>query len=102
MICRLGFRRVLSLSILALYIALIVLGAISHQHGARRQAQLRPAAFQNHDGNLDLPSPSEPVEWRFATLLNLPGITFSTLLFAILPKHSSQLYIFFLSTPFAP
>jgi hypothetical protein len=102
MIRRLGFRRILSLSQLALYMVLVVLGAISYQHGAERQARLRPAAFRNHAGPLDLPAPTEPVEWRFATLQNLPGIAFSTLLLAMFAKHSSELYILLFSAPFVP
>jgi hypothetical protein len=99
MIRRLGFRRVLPISLLSLYIALVVLGAISYQHGTQRQAQLRPVAFQE---SIPFHPTIEPVEWRFATLLNLPGITFSTLLLAILAKHSSELYILLFSTPFVP
>jgi hypothetical protein len=101
MIRRLGFRRILSLSLLALYMALVVLGAIRYQHGTQQQAQLRPIAFQ---GGVPLQPIdfAEPVEWRFATLLNLPGISCSTLLLAIIAKHSSELYILLFSAPFVP
>ena len=100
MIHRLGFRRVLSLSMLALYLVLVVLGAITYQHATEQRAQLRPVAFQEGVGPF---RPTiEPVEWRFATLLNMPGITFSTLLLAFMSKHSSELYILLFSTPFVP
>src|SRR3954470_10981861 len=104
MIRRLGFRRLLSLSTLALYIGLVVLGAISYQHGTRRQAKLIPAAIQQAAVQEQVPfQPTiEPVEWRFATLLNLPGVTVSTMLLAIFAKHSSELYILLFSTPFVP
>ncbi len=102
MIRRLGFRRVLSLSALALYLALVVLGAISYQHGPQRQAILRPVASQKHPRNIDLPVMIEPVEWRFATLLNMPGVTISTLLLALAKQHSSELYILLFSAPFVP
>jgi hypothetical protein len=101
MIHRLGFRRVLSLSALALYLALVVFGALSYQHGSQRQAQLRPAA-QKHPRTIDLPVMIEPVEWRFATLLNMPGVTISTLLLALAKQHSSELYILLFSAPFVP
>lgn len=102
MIRRLGFRRILSLSLLALYMALVVLGAISYQHGAQRQAQLHTAAFQEGNAPFHPAISVEPVEWRFATLLNLPGITFSTLLLAFAAKHSSELYVLLFSAPFVP
>jgi len=102
MIRRLGFRRILSLAMLALYLALVVLGAITYRHGIERQTRLRPVARQHHIGTLDSPPPMEPIEWRFATLLNMPGITVSTLLLALFSRHSSELYILLFSTPFAP
>src|SRR5690349_13751062 len=101
MLKRFGFRRVLSLSALALYLALVVLGAITYQHGAQRQAHLRPIASQKPPRHIDLAVTVEPVEWRFATLINMPGITFSTLALALFAKHSSELYILLFSTPFA-
>ena len=99
MIRRLGFRRILSLVALALYLVLVVLGAISYQHGTERQAQFRPTALQK---SVPFQPAIEPVEWRFATLVNMPGVTLSTLLLAIFAKHSSELYILLFSTPFVP
>jgi hypothetical protein len=102
MIRRLGYRRIFSLSMLALYLVLVVLGAITYHHGTERQTRLRPVARQHHPGTLDSLPPVEPVEWRFATLLNMPGITISTMLLALAKQHSSELYILLFSTPFVP
>src|SRR3954468_19425546 len=99
MLKRLGFRRVLSLFALALYFALVVLGAVTYKHGTQRQAQLRQVIFQE---NIPFQPTVEPVEWRFATLVNMPGVTFSTLTLAIFAKSSSELYILLFSTPFVP
>jgi hypothetical protein len=99
---RFGFRRILSLSALALYLALVVLGAATYQHGTQLQAQHRANAFQKGAPSRPVPTAAEPVEWRFATMLNIPGVACSTLFLALIAKHSSELYILLFSAPFVP
>jgi hypothetical protein len=103
MIRRLGFRRILPVAQLALYLLLVFLGAATYQHGMpRQQARLHLAAVQLNPAHPQIQTAAEPIEWRLATLLNFPAIGCGAALMSAIGKQESELYLLLLSLPFIP
>jgi hypothetical protein len=103
MIRRLGFRRILPVAQLALYLVLVFLGEATYQHGSpHQQARLHLAAMQLSPAHPQIQTAAEPIEWRFATLLNFPAISCGAVVMTIIGKQESELYLLLLSLPFIP
>ncbi len=103
MLRRYGFRRILPVLHLFLYVMLVVLGALTYQHGQQQQqAEVIPTALQESSPPFKPTIVIEPFEWRFAILLDFPAIAAGALLLTITSRHVSELYLLLLSTPFVP
>jgi hypothetical protein len=102
MIRHLGFRRILPIAQLALFLLLVFLGAVSYKHAHDQHARLRPIAFQAHGQPFTPVANSEPVEWRFATLFNLPAIACGALLATAVAGPTSEFNVMLFAIPFVP
>jgi hypothetical protein len=103
MIRKIGFRRILPIVQLAIFLGLVFLGAASYQHEIPHEgARLRSVALQLNPAHPQIQIRAEPIEWRFATLLNFPAIGCGAVLMSLMRRQESELYLLLLSMPFVP